>query len=100
AGAGGRGGARRLGERVGVDLDDGVEERVEARDLVEVEADELHGGEGAVPEAELDGVDGGLVEVERGGGRAAAAAERGGGRGESQDGRPSQLRRQLSHHSA
>ncbi|BAS87988.1 Os04g0184250 [Oryza sativa Japonica Group] len=70
-------GARRLGERVGVDLDDGVEERVEAGDLVEVEADERRGGEAAVAEAELDGVDGGLVELEAGGG---------GDGGESHDG--------------
>ncbi|BAS87973.1 Os04g0182850, partial [Oryza sativa Japonica Group] len=66
-------GARRLGERVGVDLDDGVEERVEAGDAVEVEADERRGGEAAVAEAELDGVDGGLMELEA---ERAAAGER------------------------
>jgi hypothetical protein len=50
-----------------------VEERVEAGDAVEVEADERRGGEAAVAEAELDGVDGGLMELEA---ERAAAGER------------------------
>jgi hypothetical protein len=55
--------ARRLTERVGVDLDHGVQQRVEAADLVQVEADQCRGSEAAVLEAELDAVDGCLFEL-------------------------------------
>jgi hypothetical protein len=47
-----------------------VQERVEAADLVQVEADEGDGGQAAVAEAGVDGLHGGLVELEAGAGAA------------------------------
>lgn len=68
---------RSLPERVGVDLDDGAEERVEAGDAVQVVPDERRGCQAAVAEALADGVEGGLLDLE------AAAA---GGDGEKEHG--------------
>ncbi|EEE60585.1 hypothetical protein OsJ_13964 [Oryza sativa Japonica Group] len=82
--------ARRLRERVGVDLDDGVEERVEAGDAVEVEEHELPGGEAAVVEAELDVVDGGLLDLEH-------SATVGGGVDEHDGGEKQQLQTAARH---
>jgi hypothetical protein len=48
----------------GFDLDDGVEQRVEAGDLVQVEPDERRRGEAAVLEALVDVVHGDLLELE------------------------------------
>jgi hypothetical protein len=53
-----------MNERIPVDLDDGVQQRVEAADLVQVELDERLRGEAAVREAEVDGIQGGLLELE------------------------------------
>jgi hypothetical protein len=73
-------GARRLRERVRVHLDDGAEQRVEAGYLVQVEPDERRRREAAAPEPQLDGVHGGLLELEL------AAAGGGGGEGRAHDG--------------
>ena len=69
-------GALRLRDRVRVDLDDGVEQRVEAGDLVQVELDERRRGEAAVLEALVDGVHGGLLELELLAAGAAAGSSR------------------------
>jgi hypothetical protein len=67
----------------GFDLDDGVEQRVEAGDLVQVEPDERRRGEAAVLEGQMDGVHGGLLELEL---LAAGAAASSGRQGHAQDG--------------
>lgn len=76
-------GARRLRERVRVHLDDGAELRVEAGDLLQVEPGERRRREAAVPEALVDGVHGGLLELEL---LAAGAAGGSGRQGHAQDG--------------
>jgi hypothetical protein len=69
-------GARRLAQRVRVHLDDGAEQRVEPPDLVQVEPDQRRGRQAPVPEPELDGVHGGLVELEAAGGYGQDGCER------------------------
>jgi hypothetical protein len=66
----------REAERVRVHLDDGVQQRVEAGDLVQVELDERRRGEAAVLETQVDGVHGTLLELELGLLAAGAAAAR------------------------
>ena len=82
-------GARRLRGRVRVDLDDGTEQRVEAGDPVQVEPDERRRGDAAVPEAQLDGVHGGLLELERAGAAGCQRQGQGHGGGEHLEARRS-----------
>jgi len=56
-------GARGLTECVGVDLNDSVQQWVQAGDLVEVVADERRRREATVLEANKDAVEGGLFEL-------------------------------------
>ena len=89
-------GARRLRERVRVHLDDGVQQRVEAGDLVQVELDERRRGEAAVLETQVDSVQGTLLELELGLLAAGAAAAGSGRQGQAQDG-GDELETQVNH---
>ena len=79
-------GTGRVAERVGVHLDDGVELRVQPRDLVQVVADQRRRVQAAVLEALLDALESGLFELERG---AAGGDGESNGRGQEQQSLPS-----------